>query len=46
MPYNSAIQWQRQKLLYYNVAVYILVGSEEYSLNWKVKQRLTDTDKW
>ena len=46
MPYNSAIQWQRQKLLYYNVAVYILVESEDCSLNWKAKQGLTDTDKW
>ena len=34
------------KLLYYNAAVYILVESEEYSLIWKVKQRLTDPDKW
>ena len=46
MPYDSAIQWQRQKLLYYNVAVYILVESEDCSLNWKAKQGLTDTDKW
>ena len=32
-------------LLYYNVAVYILIQSEEYSLIWKAKPLTIQTDK-
>ena len=42
---SQIIRYIKGQLFYYNVALYILVQSEEYSLIWKAKPLTIQIDK-